>query len=93
MMLHEQRVDYINFDDINILDFDLIVINLEFGGYRGHEVPADFNELFDGKIPVIGYEYRKPGDKNKLYFIDDNGFNVDRISQLKWKKWITSHML
>ena len=92
MKLHKNIVTHIDFDDINILDFNLILINLEFGGYRGHEMPADFNELFDRNIFVFGYEFRKPDDRDKLYYINDDGFYVDRISQLKWKKRITSHM-
>ncbi|MEQ9116120.1 MAG: hypothetical protein RLN62_04940 [Rickettsiales bacterium] len=90
-LLYKDKINYFDIKDFNIDYYDLILINMEFGGVANHGIPNNLNDKFRYGVKIFGYEYNYNKDKDILFYRDNSGIN-NMIDRFKFKKLITSHM-
>jgi len=89
--LYREKVKTLDMSTVVFDNYDVILINLEFGGLTGHGMPRWVNEKFTRNTLIFGYELKQPIKKGLFYRSDDNE-RVNVIEQFRWYKHIVSHV-
>ncbi|MFT6905327.1 MAG: hypothetical protein ACJAS1_001982 [Oleiphilaceae bacterium] len=90
--LYGDKVKQLDIDALEFESYDLILINLEFGGLTDHGMPRWINEKFTRNSLVFGYELNQPRTNKSLFYRSDDNALVNIIEQFHWYKHIVSHV-
>jgi len=90
--LHGDRVTTLDINRLDLNNYDLILINLEFGGLPDHGMPLWLNEKFTKNQKIFGYQYHLPKPEGSLFYRSDDNEEINALAEFNWYKHMVSHV-
>ncbi|WP_281560429.1 hypothetical protein [Thalassomonas sp. RHCl1] len=93
--LYGNKVKPLDINNLELDNYDLILINLEFGGLSDHGMPLWLNEKFRKHHKVFGYKYNLPHQakpEGSLFYRSDDNEEINTLAEFNWYKHMVSHV-